>query len=164
MGTRATNLSPAHVEALNAVPIDFYKDRAVMDAWEAYYGHLCKKGPADAVWIQKQIDLFVNLLTLIAQRLGYHFSDAQIHKIYHPMAHGTMEEEWNIIRVGAAALLAGKATLPISLKDLPSDPKIVEAQALLLQRLGQAYTEDGSLRVSIANGEIPPAQTQRPAA
>ena len=40
MATRATNLSPVHVEALNAVPIDFYKDKYVMDAWEEYFMHL----------------------------------------------------------------------------------------------------------------------------
>lgn len=37
MATRAQNLNPAHVEALNAVPIDFYKDKKVMDAWEEYF-------------------------------------------------------------------------------------------------------------------------------
>lgn len=40
MATRATNLSTSHVEALNAVPIDFYKVKPVMDAWLEYYAHL----------------------------------------------------------------------------------------------------------------------------
>jgi hypothetical protein len=164
MGTRATALSPAHVEALNAVPIDFYKDRPIMDAWETYYGHLCRKGPADAVWIQKQVDLFVTLLVLIGKRLGYDFNAEQMHKIYHPTAHNTIEEEWNTIRSGTAGLFTGKSTLPLSIKDFPSDPETARAQRLILQKLAKAYTDDGSLRVSVENGEIPPAPAQRPAA
>jgi hypothetical protein len=45
-----------------------------------------------------------------------------MHKIYHPNAHGWMEEEWNIIRAGTAALFTGKAALPISVKEFPVDP------------------------------------------
>lgn len=91
-------------------------------------------------------------------------SDAQIQKIYHPIAHGTIEEEWNIIRAGTAALFKGEATLPLSIKEIPSDPKMTESQGLVLQRLANAYTEEGALRVSMSNGEVPQAHTQRPAA
>ncbi|MDP2815120.1 MAG: hypothetical protein Q8O19_00395, partial [Rectinemataceae bacterium] len=35
MATRATTLSPLHVEALNRIDIEFYKDRKVKDAWKA---------------------------------------------------------------------------------------------------------------------------------
>jgi hypothetical protein len=50
MATRAMVLDPNHVEALNAVPIDFYKDKGVMDAWEEYFLHLTGVPAADSAW------------------------------------------------------------------------------------------------------------------
>lgn len=46
MATRATTLSPKHVEALNAIPIEFYgKDKrlkAIINKWKTYLDHLHK--------------------------------------------------------------------------------------------------------------------------
>jgi hypothetical protein len=36
MATRAAFLSPAHVEALNAVPIEFYGNRKIVNSWKEY--------------------------------------------------------------------------------------------------------------------------------
>jgi len=104
MATRDINLSTAHVEALKAVPIDFYGDRSVMDAWEEYFEHLSSKGALDAIWGQKRVDLFTKLLVKIGERVGYKFNVAEMNRIYFPKAHSTIEEEWNDIRKGAAAL------------------------------------------------------------
>src|SRR5437879_11746101 len=44
MTTRATQLSPAHVEALNGIEVEFYAkggaDKKVLDAWRLYINHL----------------------------------------------------------------------------------------------------------------------------
>lgn len=44
MTTRATTMSPAHVEALNAIEVEFYAtsgpDKKVLDAWRMYNDHL----------------------------------------------------------------------------------------------------------------------------
>jgi hypothetical protein len=40
MSTRPANLSAAHVEAINAIPLEFYRKKAVMDAWLEYFTHL----------------------------------------------------------------------------------------------------------------------------
>ena len=156
MTTRATVLNPAHVEALNSVPIDFYKNRPVMDAWEEYLRHLSAREIPVEVWGPKRIELLGTLLMKIAECVGYHFNMAQMHTLYFPTAHETADQEWEAIRKGAAALFKGEATLPLSIKDVPSDPKVAETQTLLFQRLAKAYTDSGaSLRVSIADGELP---------
>src|ERR1039458_9117555 len=44
MTTRATQLSPAHVEALNGIEVEFYatggSDKKVLDAWRLYINQL----------------------------------------------------------------------------------------------------------------------------
>src|SRR5947209_4778285 len=46
MTTRATQMSPAHVEALNAIEVEFYATagpyKKVLDAWRFYITHLNK--------------------------------------------------------------------------------------------------------------------------
>jgi hypothetical protein len=153
MATRALNLSPAHVEAINSVPIDFYKDKSVMDAWEEYFGHLTRTGEVDAVWGQKRIDLFTKLLSAIGSKVGYDFNAAEMNRIYFPNAHGILEEEANVIRRGAAALFKGNFELPLAVKAVPADPKLAELQATLAKRLSDAYATDGSLRVTISSGD-----------
>src|SRR5262245_8418521 len=77
MATRATMLSAVHVEALNAIPIDFYGKKKVMDEWETYFQHLNSSGPENDAWYQRRVDLFVNLLTAIGREVGYSFNTAQ---------------------------------------------------------------------------------------
>lgn len=96
MATRALTLNPVHVEALNAVPIDFYKDKKVMDAWEEYFMHLTTSLSAhDPTWGPKRIDLFVKLLAAISSKVGYQFNVAEMNRIYFPNAHGELDEQQN---------------------------------------------------------------------
>ena len=39
MRTRATPLAPDAVNALNSVPLEFYKDRVIIDAYSAFIAH-----------------------------------------------------------------------------------------------------------------------------
>jgi hypothetical protein len=150
MATRAVNLSAAHVEAINSVPIDFYGDRPIVDAWEEYFTHLTRTGEVDAVWGQKRIDLFTKLLAAIGEKVGYKFSVAEMSRIYFPNAHNTMEEDANTVRQGIAALFKGDFHLPLAIKSVPVDPKAAEFQATLNKKMNEAYAPDGSLRVSIS--------------
>jgi hypothetical protein len=43
MATRAAGLSQKHVEALNLIDIEFYKDKLVTNSWKAYIDHLNDK-------------------------------------------------------------------------------------------------------------------------
>lgn len=150
MATRAQNLSPAHVEALNAVPIDFYKDRKVMDAWEEYFMHLSNTQiAADPTWGPRRVDLFVKLLAVIGSRVGYQFNVAEMNRIYFPTAHGDLDEQQNFVRRAVVGLLKGDISLPVAIKSAPSSPEVVALQAELTAKMSRAYNEDGSLRVAI---------------
>ncbi|WP_128921849.1 DUF6680 family protein [Bradyrhizobium nanningense] len=149
MATRATNLTAAHVEAINAVPIDFYGDKPIIDAWEEYFEHLTKSADTGALWGQRRIDLFTKLLAAIGQRVGYAFSAAQMNRIYFPNAHGRMEEDAEAIRTGMAALFKGDFNLPLAIKSVPVDPTTAELQATLNKKMNAAYADDGSFRVTI---------------
>jgi len=70
-----------------------------------------------------------------------------------PNAHGTLEEEANVIRRGAAALFKGTFELLLAVKAVPVDPKLAELQATLAKRLSDADATDGSLRVKISSGD-----------
>jgi hypothetical protein len=152
MATRATNLSAAHVEALNAVPIDFYRDRKVMGDWEEYFAHLTNVAATNPGWNQRRTDLFVKLLASIGSRVGYDFNVAEMNRIYFPAAHGEMEEEQNFIRKGVVAMLKGDHPLPMAIKEFPSSPDAVAAQKALAEKASEAYAADGSLKVSIVSG------------
>lgn len=151
MATRALNLSPAHVEALNAVPIDFYGDKKVMDAWEEYLMHLNGTGPADAVWGAKRIDLFVKLLVLVGSRVGYTFNVAEMNRVYFPAGHGELEADQTFIRKGLIAVLKGEKSVPIEITGAPGATSLQEKIA---EKLVKAYNEDGSLKVSVVSGKL----------
>ena len=124
MATRAALLSSQHVEALNAVTVEFYgsgeKLRKINEAWKLYLDHFDDRLPASDAWAQKRFDLFIELLYLISQFLGYTFSRAQLGRdIYSPKAHGDFETEQAIIRKGLAQLLSGETALPLAVKELP---------------------------------------------
>jgi hypothetical protein len=149
MATRATNLSPAHVEALNAVPIDFYKDKKVMDAWEEYFMHLTTVPANDPTWGPRRIDLFVKLLVSIGSKVGYQFNVAEMNRIYFPQAHGELDADQNFIRKSVVALLKGEASLPVEIKAAASTPDTIALQNELAAKMSKAYNEDGSLKVTI---------------
>jgi hypothetical protein len=122
MATRATSLSPAHVEALNAIPIEFYghdkKLKAIIDKWKAYLDHLGQKSMAMEVWGPKRHELFIDLLHEMAGFLGYEFNRVEIsNEIYSPEGHAKIETDQELIRRGLAQLLSGQFALPVVVKE-----------------------------------------------
>jgi len=149
MGTRAQNLNPAHVEALNAVPIDFYKDKKVMDAWEEYFMHLTTSTAHDPTWGPKRIDLFVKLLAAIGSKVGYQFNVAEMNRIYFPNAHSELDEQQTFVRKAIVGLLKGDISLPVEIKAAPPNPEAVALQNELTAKMLKAYSKDGSLKVTV---------------
>lgn len=128
MSTRAARLSAAHVEALNAIPIEFYgtnkKKREIIEAWKAYLDHLTTSGANTEVWHQKRNDLFLDLLHLISQFLGYDFNRVEIgREIYAPIGHATIESEQEIIRRGLASMFSGGFVIPVEVKNEAAKPQ-----------------------------------------
>jgi len=141
MTTRAAPLSPAHVEALNAMPIEFYRHRPIIEAWKEYLDHLSAQGFTPEAWGQKRIELLITLLLKMANFLRYRFTRVEISReVYSPTAHGMIEQEQQIIRQGLARLFKGEFPIPMEVKSFPAEAGALEEQrdlrGLLLKWLG----------------------------
>lgn len=125
MATRATGLSPLHVEALNRIDIEFYgddeKNREVFNAWKEYRDHL---GLAASIktedkdgwtnWTTRKEDLLTELLYKMAICLGYKFDRVHIKRgHYYPMGYVQIESEQMIIRKGLVDIFQNKSALPV---------------------------------------------------
>lgn len=124
MATRSAMLSPAHVEALNAVPVEFYgkaqKLKRINETWKLYLDHHSVNTETNDAWMQKRLDLFLDLLHNISSFLGYEFTRPQLGRdIYSPKAHDELETEQTLIRKGLAKLFNGETVLPMAVKEFP---------------------------------------------
>jgi hypothetical protein len=140
MATRASRLSFEHVQALNMIDIEFYEKRkrknsrnkAVLDAWKEYLdllGNNQLKEKSPDVWYAKADDLFIELMHQMAVALGYDFDKTAIKNTsYIPVAHGTIEDEQNIIRRGFAAVFKGETALPMEIVRPEPTPEEKEQQ------------------------------------
>jgi septum formation topological specificity factor MinE len=120
MATRAVNLSPSHVEALNSVPIEFYGKsgqlKTINIKWKIYFDHLLINTQTTANWEEKRRQLLYDLLLVMSKYLEYDFDEVEIKKVYAPQGHQVIETDQEIIRAGLAALFKGHASLPIEIK------------------------------------------------
>ncbi len=120
MSTRALNLSPAHVEALNAVPIEFYgatgQLKSINLKWKIYYEHLLTPANGDPNWETKRRDLLFSLLVEMSQFLKYDFDEVDIKKVYAPQGYAVIEADQEIIRRGFAGLFKGEVTIPVEVR------------------------------------------------
>lgn len=126
MATRAANISPAHVEALNSIDLEFTdkKFKPVKLAWKAYLAHLNNKEIAPELWGTKRTELLVDLLHSMGKCLNYDFDKTGIEwGAYFPIAHGEVENDQVEIRKGLKSLLKGELVLPLHVVNLdtPSD-------------------------------------------
>ena len=131
MATRASILSPAHVEALNRIDLEFSlknrNEKEVVEVWQQYLDHLGDKSMSLEAWGVKRIDLLVDLLHAMGNALQYDFSKTQIKNgTYSPIAHGRLEEDYEKTRHLMIELLEGKRSLPMWVSNLPNqnDQKI----------------------------------------
>ena len=116
MITRATQMSPVHVEALNGIDVEFYAtsgpDKKVLDAWRLYIDHLGdvpSGGPALDRWVGRKDDLLVDLLYEMARNLGYDFDKVTIKKnAYHPKGFVEIETEQHALRKAVLAVMSGE--------------------------------------------------------
>ncbi len=152
MATRAVTLSPGHVEALNAIPIEFYgptipKLKSITDDWRTYQDHLDRKDLTPELWAEKRRELLTNLLFNMSQYLGYKFSRSEIERVYYPTGHGEMEIEQSVIRKGMAKLFTGEFSLPMEVTGFPVDDEALMAQKALFTQFSEWL--DGKRAVKI---------------
>ena len=120
MATRASRVSPEHVQALNMIDLEFYggggKNKKVREAWKAYLDHLNVQYDKDhaAASEMKRDELFVDLLYQMALCLDFDFDKTHIkNSTYSPVAHGNLELDQHLIRLGLVNILTGKAAFPV---------------------------------------------------
>ena len=123
MATRASRVSPRHVDALNAIEVEFSngsrKEKRVLEAWRLYLDHLSTpQNSNDELWRNKGDDLFLGLLYAMSQALEFAFSELDLkNNVYSPRAHGDLELDQYLLRKyivevmdGKRAILAGVVT------------------------------------------------------
>ena len=120
MATRATNIAPSHVEALNMIDVSFYeggkKNEGVTSSWKVYLDHLNDKDYPKESWEPKRKELFIELLHTMAVALDYDFDKSHIKNTsYYPTGHGDIEDDQYHLRKGLVGLLRGELSLPMHL-------------------------------------------------
>lgn len=130
MASRASSMSPHHVEALNRIDLEFKaqskKDRDVIEAWKAYLDLLGNdQMPADQ-WNLRRVDLLVELLHKMACVLDYSFDKTTIkNSSYYPRGFGALEEEQGSIRRGVKEILDGNRPLQMYVTNFPVADAVV---------------------------------------
>jgi hypothetical protein len=132
MTTRGATASPGHVEALNAIDLEFAgwgkKNRAVRQRWRAYLDQLgsLSQDPEQQQrqlesWAQRNQEHLENLLYDMSLAVGYDFDIVQIRRgIYTPRGLTNFEFETQAIRRLAIDLLAGNRALPMDIRSVPN--------------------------------------------
>jgi hypothetical protein len=135
MATRAYNISPAHVEALHSIDLEFNSrkpmEKAVLDVWQQYLDHLGQTQMEPTQWNLRRVDLLVDLLYAVDKSVGYDFNKTQIKNgTYSPTAHGRIEDEQSRIRAMTLELLEGRRELPMKINNVPLDALPGKLEAL----------------------------------
>lgn len=138
MATRAKRVSQEHVAALNLIDVEFAGrqflwwgkgKRAVRAAWKAHFDNLCdeerfNRGEAN--------NSFVELLFSMAQELHYDYDRSDLRRqVYSPVGHGNLEQAQASVLSGMAAIMEGKAALPITNTPPPQSSPADEGRKLL---------------------------------
>lgn len=160
MVTRAAVLSPAHIEALNSIDIEFSseneKDVDVSNAWKAYLDQLAhfpnEKGASEEDkkrWKERTDELLVELLYVMAKAVNYKFDKTYIKRTaYTPVRYSDVESEQDFIRRGMVNLFLGKSAIPIELRTSTTSGE-VSSEERLRQLLIEHYEGNKPIRVII---------------
>lgn len=124
MSTRAANLDPRHVEALNMIDVVFSStsrtEIEIRSRWKQYLDHLSDKNYPKDSWGVKRVDLMVELLHVMATFLGFDFDKTHIkNQCYYPEGYGFLESDQGTIRRGLAEVLSGNRALPMWVTNFP---------------------------------------------
>jgi hypothetical protein len=163
MTTRAARLSQRHVEALNLIDIEYpgdkAKDKGVHEAWRSYLDALSAPNDAsnqDVVFERRQ-RTFIELMHKMAQRLDFPFDRVAIERnIYSPIAHGKLEDDQELIRLGVVELLTGKRALSTISWVMPGQAPLQVTQVAHPETPPAAAAEQPQPRQA-----LPPARVKR---
>jgi len=162
MATRATRVSSEHVQALNAIDIQFRgsgwrtptaREREVLRRWRIYADHLGIKidendNAAIRLWNITGDDLFTDVLEAMAKALGYNFDRVELKRgVYWPKAHGDAEIRQRFIEGTLANVLTGQTPLSLKVVEFPASDEAIELQNEVHRAILKVVSPDGRLQV-----------------
>ena len=133
MTTRATPLSPYHVESLNMIDIEFYDNKKITEAWKLLLDNF-ENYPKDTQdpnyqtklnsCSEKSKELLTNLLYEVAVSLGYSFDKVHLMRgAYIPKGHADIELDQEFIRRSLVGVFLGKLPIPIKVINVEKTDK-----------------------------------------
>jgi hypothetical protein len=128
MATRLTPNSPEHVNALNAVPLEFHRNEQVVNAWRDMLMHLNVDQQANPqTWFERRTQLFIELLKRMGNALHYNFREAELQDhAYIPQWQVALMSEQQALRKGLVDLLSGTTSLSMNVKSFPADEELAK--------------------------------------
>jgi hypothetical protein len=136
MATRATPLSPLHVEALNMIDIEFYDDKEVKERWKLLLDNFANypQNTDDPEYktklnlrSQRSTELLSDLLFEMARSLGYDFDRVHIMRgAYVPKGHADIILGQEFIRQSLVGLFLGKVPIPVEIIDSKEEKEVVD--------------------------------------
>jgi len=128
MATRATRLDVKHIEALNMIDIEFFKNKKITEAWKLLLDNFANypKDTKDPDY-QAQINLcakesdnlFVNLLYVMAETLNYTFDKVYLKRgVYIPKGQANIMIDQEFMRHAFVEVLLGKRSIPIEISNV----------------------------------------------
>lgn len=156
MATRAANVSPDHVQALNMIDLEFRGRRykKVTDAWKAYLDHLAsfpkeEDETEQKRWGENRVDRLASLLIEMGKSLGYEFDEVHVKKgVYAPEAHSQIENENTLVRRGLIRVLYGEASLRMVIDSLPTEQDEAEEQKEVRKALLEIFAKGRPINVN----------------
>jgi hypothetical protein len=123
MGLRASIVSPNFVQAFNLVDSVFYRNSEVRDKRREFFAVISdvKGREMNAQEIEKCNDLIAEMLAKMGKELGFDFDHTQIKNTgWYPIGFQRTEEASIALREKALAVLEGKASIGVVIKDEPA--------------------------------------------
>lgn len=113
-------MAPRHVDAINSIPLEFYSNKEVLEAWRLYTSHLNDHAMLKnngRSWGEKKFDLLVDLAYKMGKSLGYDHIDKATLKdnIYVPQGYEDQEEQFRLMRDTLLKVLRGQSPVPVTM-------------------------------------------------
>ena len=127
MATRANRLSPEHIEALNMIDIEFYKDTEITNIWKRMLDNFASY-PQDTddkdytvklnSRVEESDNLLVDLLLKMSKSLDYKFDEVHLKRnIYIPKGQVDIMMWQETIRHSLGDILEGKSPLLVNINN-----------------------------------------------
>ena len=163
MATRAARVSAEHVQTLNMIDIVYYGsstlgvrrrsklEQAVIDAWKEYHDNLNAglgaEGEGLRHWSIKRDELFINLLHVMSQDVGFSFDRVQLKRgAYSPIAHEEFESEHRALRKAIIGGLSGETPLKMQVVQMPVDQDVAAEYRKNIGRIADALEATSSAK------------------